>query len=76
MAAKTAFQSPVGIDIDEAFVVVRGEFLPDDLGLVSSPPPIGIAAGLVSATIIGAALVVFAVSEIAGRYAARPRGAR
>lgn len=52
----------------------RDEFYSDTYGLVSTPPPLTIAAALAATTVAVAALVVFVVGEIAGRYSARPRG--
>jgi len=76
MAAQRALERPVAVPcLDSAFEVRRGEFLPDDgYGLVTAPPPLSLAAALTATTVAVSALAVFAVSEIAGRYSARPRG--
>lgn len=52
----------------------QGEFYSDDFGLISTPPPLTLAAALIGTTVAVTALAVFAASEIAGRYLARPRG--
>lgn len=58
----------------DIFEVRPGEFYSDDFGLVIDSPPLTIAAALAATTVAVTALVVFVVSEIAGRYAARSRG--
>lgn len=60
MPALATLPAAASTDID-------GEFL-------HAPPPLGVAAALAAVTVTTSALVVFAVGEIAGRYAARPRG--
>lgn len=56
----------------DAFEVRRGVFYDDTFGLVTDSPPASLAAALIGTTV--AVLAAFVVSEIAGRYASRPRG--
>jgi hypothetical protein len=75
MAAQPVLERPIAAPCPGAFEIRRGAFLPDDgYGLVTAPPPLSLAAALTATTVAVAALAVFAVSEIAGWYAARPRG--
>lgn len=79
MPVQTLERLAVDHRINGAFDVqefVRGEFYDDTYGLISTPPPLGIAAALAGTTVAVTALAVFVVSEIAGRYSARSRGAQ
>jgi hypothetical protein len=77
MPALATLPAAASTDIDGEFNVqefARGEFYSDDFGLVTVPPPLGIAAAFAAITVMAGALMVFVASEIAGQYIARPRG--
>ncbi|MGV0624554.1 hypothetical protein [Mycolicibacter minnesotensis] len=76
MPALATFPVAASTDIDgESFVqeFVRGEFYDDTYGLVTAPPPLGVAAALAAVTVMAGALALFVMSNLAGMYAARHR---
>lgn len=77
MPALATLPAAASTDTDGEFNVqefARGEFYDDAYGLVTAPPPLDVAAAIAAVTVMAVALALFAVGEIAGRYAARPRG--